>query len=107
MDYPKTKTLDTSLSNLQSIEDLDLLIEDKMRLVKLKEKELALRKTLLMTRVEAEFGISEEGFDSGTFAQGILKYFLRTKPAIADSGWMKSINYGLTFLPYLQRLFKK
>lgn len=107
MDYQKTKTLKETLSNLDSIADLDLLIEEKHRLIQLKEKELGLRKELLFARFESEFGLSSDGFNSGTFVKGIAKAVFKTKPEIANSGLMKGIDVALNYLPFIQRFIRK
>lgn len=107
MDNQEKKTLTSTLSKLDSIADLDLLIEEKQRLVRLKEKEMNLRKELFFTRVESEFGFSSDGFNSGTFIKGISKAVFKTKPEIANSRLMKGINLALNYLPFVQRIIGK
>lgn len=106
MDDQKTKTLKSALVNLNSIDDLNLLIEERQRQLELKEKELDLRKELLITRIEGEFGFSSSGFNSGTFVKGVAKTLFKTKPEIANSGLMKGINMALNYLPFIQRIIK-
>lgn len=107
MDYPKKRKLNQELSEISSIDDLELLIESKEQLLDLKEREISLRKELIFARIESRYGLSSSGFDAGMLTKGILSDLFRNRPDIDRSSIMKAVKGATKFMPFIVRAFKR